>query len=78
MIAGASVQTSSETAVQWSDAAISIKTDALGRKDGDTPYTVMGTAVSDGAITFTGASTTISAEMLLKIPQIRQTRIPIE
>ena len=68
VIAGASVQTSSETAVQWSDAAISIKTDALGRKDGDTPYTVMGTAVSDGAITFTGASTTISAENAAQNP----------
>lgn len=68
VIAGASVQTSSETAVQWSDAAISIKTDALGRKDGDTPYTVMGTAVSDGAITFTGASTTISAENAAENP----------
>lgn len=68
VIAGASVQTSSETAVQWSDAAISIKTDALGRKDDDTPYTVMGTAVSDGAITFTGASTTISAENTAQNP----------
>lgn len=68
VIAGASVQTSSEAAVQWSDAAISIKTDALGRKDGDTPYTVMGTAVSDGAITFTGASTTISAENAAQNP----------
>lgn len=68
VIAGASVQTSSETAVQWSDAAISIKTEALGRKDGDTPYTVMGTAVSDGAITFTGASTTISAENAAQNP----------
>lgn len=68
VIAGASVQTSSETAVQWSDAAISIKTGALGRKDGDTPYTVMGTAVSDGAITFTGASTTISAENAAQNP----------
>lgn len=68
VIAGASVQTSSETAVQWSDAAISIKTDALERKDGDTPYTVLGTVVSDGAITFTGASTTISAENAAQNP----------
>lgn len=68
VIAGASVQTSSETAVQWSDAAISIKTDALGRKDGDTPYTVMGTVVSDGAIDFTGTSTTISAENAAQNP----------
>ena len=68
VIAGASVQTSSETAVQWSDAAISIKTEELARKAGDTPYTVMGTAVSDGAITFTGASTTISAENAAQNP----------
>lgn len=68
VIAGASVQTSSETAVQWSDAAISIKTEELARKAGDTPYTVMGTAVSDGAITFTGASTTISAENAAENP----------
>lgn len=68
VIAGASVQTSSETAVQWSDATISIKTDALERKDGDTPYTVMGTVVSDGAIDFTGTSTTISAENAAQNP----------